>query len=90
MRLPAAPRPVRARQAVPPGPVGYDLQAPLLLLHAVQTAEAYEALHRDGVLRCPQGPVEPEFEADTPYGRFVVLGNPWRAVFSVMQVSDGS
>ena len=53
---------MRTRRTVPPGPVGYDLHAPVLLLHTVQTAEAYGALCRDAVLRCPERVVEPEHE----------------------------
>ena len=38
-------------RAVPPGRVGYDLDAGRLLLHTVQTAEAVDVLMRTGTLR---------------------------------------
>lgn len=38
-------------QAIPPGRIGYDLDAPILLLHTIQTGVAYERLLSDGVLR---------------------------------------
>lgn len=44
-------RSARAEQAVPPGRVGYDLDADVLLLHTIQTKAAVEELMRNGVLR---------------------------------------
>jgi hypothetical protein len=47
------PFPIRAASraaAVPPGRVGYDITAPVLLLHTVQTAEALEELVSKGRL----------------------------------------
>lgn len=44
--------------AVPPGRIGYDLDADALLLHTIQTSAAVDELRRNGVLR-----PEPEYTA---------------------------
>lgn len=48
-------------RAVPPGQVGYDLDASLLLLHTTQAGEAFERLIRTGVLQPDPELAQPEF-----------------------------
>lgn len=48
-------------RAVPPGRVGYDLDAELLLLHTTQACEAFEKLVTRGVLQPDPAPAEREF-----------------------------
>ena len=43
-------RTARRAEAVPPGRVGYDLSAPVLLLHTVQTTDGVEELMSTGRL----------------------------------------
>ncbi|WP_416779510.1 DUF3841 domain-containing protein [Microbacterium lacticum] len=38
-------------RAVPPGRIGYDLDADVLLLHTIQTSAAVDELRKNGVLR---------------------------------------
>ncbi|WP_307297502.1 DUF3841 domain-containing protein [Microbacterium natoriense] len=44
-------RSARAEQAVPPGRVGFDLDADVLLLHTIQANAAVDELRKNGVLR---------------------------------------
>lgn len=49
-------------RAVPPGRVGYDLDASLLLLHTTQAGEVFEKLITTGVLEPDQALAEPDFD----------------------------
>lgn len=48
-------------RALPPGKVGYDLDASLLLLHTTQACEAFERLITRGVLHPDPALAEPGF-----------------------------
>src|SRR5690242_10617761 len=49
-------------RAVPPGRVGYDLDASLLLLHTTQASEAFEKLITTGTLQPDPALAQPEFD----------------------------
>jgi Domain of unknown function (DUF3841) len=60
--LPARPPQVDWWSAVPAGRIGYDLSAPMLLLHSFQSAVAYQRLQHEDVLRGSAATVDaPEF-----------------------------
>src|SRR4051794_14917070 len=52
-----------AAQALPAGRIGYDLEAPVLLLHTFAPPDAFEELRRNGVLRADPDRAEPDFAA---------------------------
>ncbi|HWV48657.1 MAG TPA: DUF3841 domain-containing protein [Microbacterium sp.] len=63
--LPMPPFPIRTAApdaAVPPGRLGYDLDAETLLLHSIQTSEAVDSLLTSGVLRA-----DPTAVAESPW-----------------------
>lgn len=62
--LPSEPPEVPASRAVPPGRIGYDLDADPLLLHSLLSADAYAQLASNGVLRVDPAHFNfPEFRA---------------------------
>jgi hypothetical protein len=52
-----------AREALPFGPVGYDLTAPELLLHTLVSADAWDVLVRHRVLRADPARIDDHFRA---------------------------
>ncbi|WP_460662499.1 DUF3841 domain-containing protein [Kribbella swartbergensis] len=61
MSVPFPIRVSKAEQAVPRGRMGYDLRADRLLLHTVQTAEAFDALLSTGSLIADPARAEQDF-----------------------------
>lgn len=55
-------RSARRAFSVPPGRIGYNIQAPTLLLHTVQTSAAFDELLATGKLVPDASLAEPEFE----------------------------
>ncbi|MFF1831156.1 DUF3841 domain-containing protein [Paenarthrobacter sp. NPDC058040] len=59
MRFPV--RSVPVGEAVPPGRMGYDLHAPVLLLHTIQSADAFDELVATGRIVPDPARAEPAF-----------------------------
>lgn len=59
--VPVRLRKAHAAEALPPGRVGYDLSAPVLLLHTIQSADAFDVLASTSRMTADPGHAEREF-----------------------------